>query len=80
MTAEELDAEMRGLLQPVLNAVENGAAPEELLGMLAELVPEHGRQRPAGASGPRHLRRQPVGTAPCPDRIDLAYCMKLPPS
>ena len=39
-TAEELDAQMRGLLEPVLNAVEDGAAPEELLGMLAELYPD----------------------------------------
>lgn len=39
-TAEELDAEMRSLLEPVLNAVEDGAAPEELLGMLAELYPD----------------------------------------
>ncbi len=39
-TAEELDAEMRGLLEPVINAVEDGAAPEELLGMLAELYPD----------------------------------------
>lgn len=39
-TAEELDAEMRGVLEPVLNAVEDGAAPEELLGMLVELYPD----------------------------------------
>jgi len=39
-TPDELDAEMRGLLEPVLNAVEDGAAPEELLGMLAELYPD----------------------------------------
>lgn len=39
-TTDELDAEMRGILEPVLNAVEDGAAPEELLGMLAELYPD----------------------------------------
>ena len=40
MTVEELDAEMRGLLEPILNAVAEGIAPEELLGMLAELYPD----------------------------------------
>lgn len=39
-TPGELDAEMRGLLEPVINAVEDGATPEELLGMLAELYPD----------------------------------------
>ncbi len=36
-TPADLNAEMRGLLEPVLDAVQDGAAPEELLGMLAEL-------------------------------------------
>ena len=39
MPPEELDAQMRGLLEPVVNAVRDGAAPEQLLGMLAELYP-----------------------------------------